>query len=68
PVLLAGIGVNVDRRHLPPADDRAGVAVLRAVESRRGLAVEALASHMNLVVTARSRHRLHPPDHCREPS
>lgn len=28
PVLLAGIGVNVDRRHLPPADDRAGVADL----------------------------------------
>lgn len=28
PVLLAGIGVNVDRRHLAPVDDRAGVADL----------------------------------------
>lgn len=28
PVLLAGVGLNVDRRHLPPASDRAGVADL----------------------------------------
>ena len=31
-VLLAGVGVNVDRRHLPPADDRAGLADLAAMD------------------------------------
>lgn len=31
-VLLAGLGVNVDRRHLPPLDDRAGVADLAGTD------------------------------------
>lgn len=31
-VLLAGLGVNVDRRHLPSLDDRAGVADLAGVD------------------------------------
>lgn len=31
-VLLAGVGVNVDRRHLPPAADRAGIADLAATD------------------------------------
>lgn len=31
-VLLAGIGVNLDRRHLPPAADRAGVADLAGAD------------------------------------
>lgn len=54
-VLLAGVGVNVDRRHLQPVDDRAGVADLVARDVAPAALLTALIGGLDaaLVLLAR---------------